>query len=172
MFNLSENEFYKEIVRENIKGKVIIEIGAGSYWKEIGKALKNMGAEAYVAIDTDENLLINDETEKQIYDKENDKDLYKGVYLVVDDPVNLLSKLRDHSSVIISANTFNEPMHKNKKYTEKLCNLIAEKTSFGLHAMSTPFDWKSSMGVEESEENTKYLKLDMGRIKAFIFKNE
>ena len=61
---------------------------------------------------------------------------------ICDDPVNFLSKLKDHSVVTVSSAVFSEPMDKDFEYKNKLQSLVNSKTLFGLHRDGPNFDPK------------------------------
>jgi len=129
--------FFKNFFKKAIENQVVIEIGPNYQWIQEGAAARSLGAKKYIGIDIDKSLESwGMEHEVDFLKKEGDKT--DNIFLLIDDPINFLSKIDDHSVTIISTNVFNEPMTKNKAYTEKLTGLIAKKSIFGIHSLAGP----------------------------------
>jgi len=167
VLELELNPLY-EIIAKEVKGRVVIELGPSVGWVDSALEALVLGATMYVGIDIDKRALTQpDWKEIDAFNQRKDthitkKELQKFVCLIVDDPIILLSKLEDHSAILISSAVFTEPLHKNIKYRERLVDCVTDKTFFGAHKDTPGYPYKSFFSVKtgrsERLEVSYYLK--------------
>lgn len=162
----SESNYLYALIKENIKGRVVVEIGPSNAWVESALYARKNGATAYVGIDIDKNSIMFPDLwklENQQYQSGEPvsvEDLQGFAYPICDDPVNFLTKLEDHSVVTISSAVFSEPMDKDFDYRKKLQDLLNSKTLFGLHKDGPDFDpnifLKSSYDPKRNRDDNRF----------------
>lgn len=156
------------LIVENIKDRVIIDIGPSCAWVSSAIYAKKNGAIAYIGIDIDEVALKRPNLSQLKYDKLDFEYLTDFAYPVCDDPVNLLTRLENHSAVIVSSSVFDEPMDKDWQYKKKLERLISDKTIFGLHTEYPNLDPEMLL---QSKYNPNLEGSSAAKTQVFIYKD-
>jgi hypothetical protein len=139
------------IITSNVRNRVVIELGPGPNWVRNAIYAKALGAVAYICIDIDEPAMTSPEwnaidsfnQRSQIYGKDNKIEKYDLIgfaFPVIDNPMNLLRNLDNHSAVIISSALFSEPLEKDSRYKAELTQVVRDKTFFGAHVDGPTFD--------------------------------
>jgi hypothetical protein len=161
-----KDKFYDSILEGIYKDNTVIEIGPGGQWIMEGEAARSIGATQYIGIDIDKNLG-NMNIDKRVERKTAEGKKMDKMFLVIDDPVNFLSNLEDHSVTIVSCNVFSEPMRKNLDYSKKLCNLVLQKARFQAHyGDSSPYMF-SDPGEREPFIDLSFKKINGADISIF-----
>jgi hypothetical protein len=154
-----KDKFYDSMLEGTYKDNVVIEIGPGGQWIMEGEIARRIGASQYIGIDINEKLG-NTNIDRRVERKTAEGKKIDKMFLVIDDPINFLSNLDDHSVTFVSCNVFSEPMRKNLDYSKKLCNLVLQKARFQAHyGDSSPYKFSDPEGGE-SFINLRFKKID------------
>lgn len=156
------DDYAEYVMHEIVKDNIVIEIGPSGQWMMEAKEARKLGAQQYIGIDIDKGL-INQFNEKELK-KRTDEAFSEGykidqTFLIIDDPINFLSKLKDHSVTITSSNTFSEPMRKNLDYSRRLANLVFLKSRFGAHFFNS-----DPLTFSDSSEVKKFLAINFNKV--------